>query len=53
MLCVDIYVGENRFRLFNKYRAPSYNVQSTNYMNKNDRLSMYFYKYQRSVLHRR
>jgi len=32
MLCVDIYVGENRFRLFNIYRAPSYNIQSINYM---------------------
>jgi len=32
MLCVDIYVGENRFRLFNIYRVPCYNIQSINYM---------------------
>jgi len=40
MLRVGIYVGDNRFRLFNIYRAPSCKVQSTDYMQTNDRLSL-------------
>ena len=32
MLCVDIYDGDSRIRLFNLYRTPNYNVQSIDYM---------------------